>query len=409
MNIALPLNTVQIAKAKIYLASWPETFLILSIFSKELASIRIFGIDFDFFAYSFALIFLIWKMNRIFSFPLIPWKIYGYLLGSSLLSIAIAKMQFDGFIKQFIPILIIYSVNFYLVGKHDWRRMFQLYVKIAFFTAIFGIVQVLLSFGGIDILIKESQRLDSVAYEPSHYASIIVPAIVFTFFHYSQYKLYFLVMIVALFLTFNLTGYLAFLVVVSIAYVNPIYIVISLPILYYVVFYVLAGFNKNFSDRINETLAVFSGNMNVITNTINTNGTTVSLYSNLMVADNNLKNYNIFGSGLGGHEETYYRFYSNSIFRLNYYYGLNAPSGHALTIRVFSEFGIVGLLVYVYMLLKRIILMDRGIFRSISLACLSHFICKTFKLGGYIDYGTPFFLAMLFVNYFHYKRGLRDQ
>ncbi|MBN8787271.1 MAG: hypothetical protein J0I84_09280, partial [Terrimonas sp.] len=113
---------------------------------------------------------------------------------------------------------------------------------------------------------------------------------------------------------------------------------------------------------------------------------------------------NLIGSGLGGHEETYYRYYEHSTFKYNYFFGLNAPSAHSLTIRIFSEFGMVGLILYITTLARKVILLDNGIFRGISLACLSHFICKSFKLGGYIDYGTPFFFAMLLINFMRYKQ-----
>lgn len=403
MNSVARLRTVPLNATQVYLSSWPEFLLVLSVFSKELATRRLFGVDFDLFAYPFAIILLLSHIRNILVSRAIPWSLYLYLLTTSLISIAMLQLGFGGFLKQMIPILIIFTVNFYVIGKYDWRNIFKLYVKFAYYSAIFGIIQVILSFGGVNILIKIPGRLDSISYEPSHYAAILVPALLFTFFHYRQYKKYFFVMLAALVLTFNLTGYLAFLLVVSIAYINPIYILVTVPLLYYLVFYVFVDFNENFNMRIVETQAVFKGDLNILNRTVDANGTTISLYSNLMVARHNLETWNILGSGLGGHEETYHRFYEGSPFTFNYYYGLNAPSGHSLTIRVFSELGIVGLLLYIAVLVRRVILLDKGMFRSISLACLSHFVCKSFKLGGIIDYGTPFFLAMLFINFAQYK------
>ncbi len=396
-------HTLSFDHKRIYSASFVETMLVLSVFTKEIGTRRIFGIDFDFIAYPFAVIFFLWNIRKIFTDQTFPWRAYGYLIASSLFSILLLQLNYGGFFKQFIPITIIFLVNFCIVSNNDWRKIFGLYVKFAFLSAVFGIVQVVLSFGGIQILQKQLGRLDSIAYEPSHYAAILVPALVFTFFHFKQYKQYFIVMMLALVLTFNLTGYLAFLLVVSIAYLNPVYIMLSLPILYYLVFHVLVNFNENFNMRIVDTLAVFRGDVSVLNRTVDANGTTVSLYSNLMVAEENLKKGNIFGSGLGGHQEMYYRYYENSPFRFNWHYELNAPSGHCLTNRVFSEFGLVGLILYIIYLARRVILLDNGIFRSISLACLSHFVCKTFKLGGYIDYGTPFFFAMLTINFIQYR------
>lgn len=398
-------HTLTAPNKKIYTASLAETLLVLSVFTKEIGSRRLFGIDFDFIAYPFAIIIFLFYIKKIILSETFPWKIHLYLILSSLFSIFFLNLGYGGFLKQFPSVAIIFSVNFFIIGTCDWRKIFHLYVKFAFLSAIFGIIQVIVSLTtGIQLLQRQIGRLDSIAYEPSHYAAILVPALVFTFFHFKHYRYYFFTMLAALILTINLTGYLAFLLVISIAYINPLYFIISIPVLYYLVFHILVDFNENFNMRIVDTLDAFRGNVNVLTRKVNANGTTVSLYSNLMVAEDNLKKGNLIGSGLGGHEEMYYRFFKNSSFQYSWFFGLNAPSGHSLTIRIFSEFGIIGLIIYLVSLIKRIILVDNGIYRSISLACLSHFICKSFKLGGYIDYGTPFFLAMLFINFRHYRQ-----
>lgn len=397
--------TITAPNRKVYAASFVEFLLVLSVFTKEIGSRRIAGIDFDFIAYTFALLCFLFYLKKIVLSETFPWKIYLYLIISSLFSILFLKLSYGGLLKQIPSIIIIFSVNFFIIGSYDWRKIFRLYVKFAFYSAIFGILQVIVSLvTGIQLLQGQVGRLDSIAYEPSHYAAILVPALVFTFFHFRHYRYYFFTMLVALLLTFNLTGYLAFLLVISIAYINPLYIITSIPVLYFLVFHVLVNFNENFNMRIVDTLDVFRGNVNVLTRRVNANGTTVSLYSNLMVAEDNLKRGNMIGSGLGSHEEMYYRFFKNSSFRYSWFYGLNAPSGHSLTIRIFSEFGIIGLIVYIITMIKKVILVDNGIYRSISLACLSHFVCKSFKLGGYIDYGTPFFFAMLFINFRQYQK-----
>lgn len=400
-------HTLTAPNKKTYTASLAETLLVISVFTKEIGSRRLFGIDFDFIAYPFAILFLLLYLKKIIRSDTLPWKIYAYLIITSLFSILVLQLSYGGFLKQIFPIVIIFSVNFFIIGTYDWRKIFRLYVKFAFFSAAFGIFQVIFSLlTGIKILQGQIGRLDSIAYEPSHYSAILVPALVFTFFHFKHYRVYFFAMLVALVLTFNLTGYMAFLLVISIAYINPLYIMISIPLLYYLIFHVLVNFNENFNLRILETKAVFRGDVNVLTRQVVANGTTVSLYSNLMVAEENLKQGNVIGSGLGGHEQMYYRYFENSSFHYSWFYGLNAPSGHSLTIRIFSEFGLIGFVMYVVTLIRKIVLLDNGIYRSISLACLSHFICKSFKLGGYIDYGTPFFLAMLFINFTYYKKNI---
>lgn len=403
MNLVQNLRAVPLNYKYTYLSTLPELLLVIAVFTKEIASSRLFGIDFDWFGYPFFIMYFIMKLRDIILSKSVPWGLFVYLIASSVFAILFLGLQWGGFLKQIFPIVIIFTVNFFIISKYDWRNIFKLYVKFAYLSAIFGIIQYFLSIAGIQFMIKIPGRLDSIAYEPSHYASILIPALVFTFFYYREYKVYFFTMLAALVLTFNLTGYLVFLIIVSIAYVSPVYIIVSLPLLYILVFNVFVDFNENFNKRIVETVAVFKGELNILNSSIAANGTTVSLYSNLMVAFENIKNNFLTGSGLGGNEETYYRLYSNTSFRLNWHYGLNANSAHSLTIRILSELGILGLLLYFFALIKNVFLLDRGMFRAISLACLSHFLCKTFKLAGYIDYGTPFFFAMLIINGIQYR------
>jgi O-antigen ligase len=129
------------------------------------------------------------------------------------------------------------------------------------------------------------------------------------------------------------------------------------------------------------------------------------VFSNLDVAFYTIKQSLLTGSGLGGHEEMYYRRFEYDSFRYNYYYGLNAKSAHSLSIRILSEFGILGFGLYLFTLIKNVMFFKSKVPKAIALACLSHFLCKTLKLGGYIDYGTPFFLCMLILNarYFQSK------
>jgi len=386
-----------------YLSTFPEFFLVLAVFTKELGSSRIMGIDFDWIGYPFFIFYFVLRLRDILLSNSFPWKLFLLLVGGTFISIFVLGIGWGGFLKQIFSIIIIYSVNFFIISKYDWRILFKLYVKLAYFSAIFGIIQWILSVNGIQVLIKIPGRLDSISYEPSHYASILVPALVYTFFYFKEYKRYFFVMLTALILTFNLTGYLVFLIIISIAFVSPVYFIVSIPILYFIVFNVFVDFNENFNKRIVDTIAVFKGEVEILNGSIAANGTTVSLYSNLMVAFENIKNNLLTGAGLGGHEETYYRLYSKSSFRFNWHYGLNANSAHSLTIRILSEFGLLGFALYVITLIRNIFLLDKGMFRAISLACLSHFLCKTFKLAGYIDYGTPFFFAMLIINGIQYR------
>jgi hypothetical protein len=206
------------------------------------------------------------------------------------------------------------------------------------------------------------------------------------------------VMLVALLFTFNLTAYLVFLAIFTIASVHPLYVLVTIPLAYYMFFYMLPNFSKDFSARFYDTYDTFSGRKSILNSRLDVNSTTLSFYSNFEVAKYTLNQSPLFGSGLGGHEEMYYRRFANSPFQSNYYYGLNAKAAHSLSIRILSELGLIGAVLYVYTLVRSIIFSGKGIYYAISLSCISHFLCKFFKLGGYIDYGTPFYFTILILN-----------
>ena len=378
--------------------SFPEFMLIVAVFSKEIASKNILGIDFDLISYTFYILYFVSHLPQVLSSKRVPYLLFFYVIVSSMISILTIGLAFGGFIKQFMPILIILSTTFYLITRENIVRLFHLYCVVAYITAIFGIIQVLLSFGGINILIKIPGKLDSIAYEPSHYAAILLPALIFAFFNFRKYKKMVIVMLIALVLTFNVTGYVVFLVILSIAFVNPVYIVISIPVIYLVIFNLLPTINPYFKMRFMHSLDVLQQKKDILRRGLTVNGTTLSFFSNLEVAFYSLKQNFITGCGLGGHEEVYFKRFENTSFRYNYYYGLNAKSAHSLTIRVLSEFGLLGIVLYVFTLIKSVLFFPSGTSRAMALACLSHFLCKTLKLGGYIDYGTPFFFSILILN-----------
>jgi O-antigen ligase len=110
----------------------------------------------------------------------------------------------------------------------------------------------------------------------------------------------------------------------------------------------------------------------------------------------------------------YYKYFEGKPFSKSFDFGVNYNSAHSLTIRILSEAGLLGFLVFLIFLRKKYIQPiknDRNIlmFHVISLACIGHFLSKSLKLGGYIDYGTPFFLTLLIVNYIAYRNYVKSK
>lgn len=381
-----------------YRYSWSEIFIVLAVFTKELGSRNDFGIDFDYLGYPFFILYFLFFITKIIHDNAAPKAVFLYLIASSLVSVVVLNVPPDGFLKQIIPLIIILTVTFTVLTKSNINKVFVLYVNVTLVTAVLGIIQVILSFNGIQVLIKEPGRLDSIAYEPSHYAAILMPALVYTYINLKKYLVSFIIMLVALLLTFNLTCYIVFLAIFTFATFHPLYVLITVPVAYYLFFSVLPTFSKNFSHRFQDTYSTITGEREVLGVNTYINTTTLSLYSNLEVAKYSVSKNPITGSGLGGHEVMYFRRFEGTAFQYNFNYGVNAKSAHSLSIRILSELGLVGSILYLFMIVKNLVVVRKGLYYAISLSCISHFLCKTFKLGGYIDYGTPFFFTVMMLN-----------
>lgn len=392
-------------------SSWIILLLVVAIFTKELFTRMVGGVMVDFFGYLFFSVYFALNLPRIrfsryFLYALIFWTL------CSLLSILWLDLPFFPFLKQLIPIVIIYFSSYDIIYRRGYSlsEIMDVYLKVSLWVAIFGIIQWSLSvFWGINILIKAPGLLDSITYEPSHYAVVVVPAAVYSLLYYHAYRKTALVLVLSLLLTFSFTAYL----VMAVALLIPRIRLATIPVLAVVtvgLFALLPYLHPRIQERVEGVQQLFEFqdyNRPLL------NGTVVSFASNFDVALYSSKTSPLWGSGLGGHETMYYRYFEGKPFRYNYYFGINYNSAHALTIRILSEAGILGLFLFVLFLAKAYIKKRKDpvlfMHHAISLACISHFIAKSLKLGGYIDYGTPFFFSVLLINLLAYRAYLHGK
>ena len=379
--------------------------LVLSVFSKEYCTFYINDFGIDFFGYTASIFIFILYLKKIkLNSKLFYFIVFSFLTG--LISVIFFQMEFLPFFKTIIPIIIIYLSNYYIIEKNNGRlnKIIEIYIQIAYYAAILGIIQFLFSLIGINILnSKVIGRIDSITYEPSHFAAVILPAVIFTILQIKKYRLRAIVLLLSLIGTISLTSYLAVLIILSIYFSSRIKIIFIIP-LFIISFQYLTKLNNNFNERYQSSKEILIGNNDIT----NSNLTVLSFATNLEVALFSIKQNPIWGSGIGGHKTNYERYYENTAFAKSDYYGFNSIPAHSLFIRIISELGLVGILIYITFFFRVYVKKsDDIIHHIIFLACLSHFVVKFFKLGGYIDYGTPFFTSLIIVNYLVYKSKLK--
>jgi hypothetical protein len=378
---------------------WLKYLFVFTAFSKEIGHVDWFGIDYDFVGYNFCIIYLLWHINRLYISRKM-FLFFFYIFFSSIISKIYLDLQISPLFKQFVPTVVIFLANFdFFTRIKNHVELFKIYITISYLSALFGILQLGVKFFlGIKLLTDYSGLfIDSIAYEPSHYAALIVPASVYAVMNFKNDKWRSIIILLGMFGTFAATTYVVMMVALVLIFLNPLYLIIVLPMIYYLYNYVFLSFEK-FNSRISG-FDIYSqyGTFNKITS-----ATSISFLSNYEVAKHTINKSPLLGSGMGGHEEMYFRFYKDTAFSRHYLFGINAPSAHCLIIRILSEFGIVGIIFYGWFLLKHLLLNAKGYHRMISIACLTHFLCKFLKLGGYFDYGTPFFAMMFIFNFKDY-------
>ena len=379
--------------------------ILVAIFSREIGKGVLLGIDFDFIAYSLYLLLAILLLvkNRITIHRKLLLILIIILFGGIFIKNEL-NLSLLPLIKQWLPISLIYILTAAILQRSNLERIFARYISFALIAAWIGILQIVLKLFQINFLTPYSAfRIDSIAEEPSHFAVIIMPALVYCFINRLQHPKKFFLFFVVLILTFNLTAYTTFAFVLLIFYRRLQYFVLIVPLLYYLGVY-LYEVNPEFQVRIDGFISFLSEG-----SYYDLHGTPLSFLSNGAVALESFTTTPLFGCGLGGHEEMYDRYFMGQEFsRFEYLYGLNAKSAHSLSIRIISELGLFGIAIYTYILSLVFRVSRRSVYYPIALACFSHFIAKTLKLGNYFDLGTPFFLLMIYFVHLAYRQNQRS-
>lgn len=370
------------------------TFLLpFSAFTKELGMLNIGSINFDFISYPFFILSFVYfvfmqkvkiSINDLLIFLVI--FLIGYFNTYAF------NLPLTLFLKQFIPIVIIYFTSKTILIIYGVESVFKRYVYFAYLAALFGLFQFVLKIFGILILTPfHALFLDSVALEPSHYVAMTLPAFVY-WIEKKEYNNQFKVILLSLILTFKITAFVSIGVYFIFKNFDKVkYLIVALPIVVIVLYFIIIN-NINFSDRIFGMISYFE------TQDVRSveNGTVFSFATNFELALHNLKETYGLGIGFGGHETMYNYYFDTSSWGDLYYIGLNMKSAHSLLVRVISELGIIGLMIY-YRIFKGSLSIKNMQYQMIAMAAVTHFISKAIKLGGYFDYGTLFFLTVSIV------------
>lgn len=291
-----------------------------------------------------------------------------------------------------------YRAYFMYVIKNDISLFTKCYINMSIILVIYSLIAYSLN-------ITTSGRLEGWGGEPGDISLLILPVIV--------YYLYNKELSVRSFLTF-----IAFLLANSTASYTALAIIISIYLIVYyrkhfiklaVSLIVIVSAINNFSNYLdnesqnseNEAIIKFKETWDIIkTDEIkfqdleSLNASTYAFLANLKVSMSAPSRF--FGTGLGTHQINYEKVYPYNGYRL---YGLNSTDAYSLSIRVFSEFGILGLFLLFIFLYKN--------FNSkllFSFMALSYIINACITGGHYTANGSMlFFMFFYFAGKYKFK------
>lgn len=320
------------------------------------------------------------------------------LLALSAMLLSVFGYEMDILVNQGLPAAFIFMGIGGLLGFTNSASLLRAYRRVCLGAACFGILQFVASLGGLRLLMKESGRLDSLTYEPSHYAIVIAPAVFLAlremilsrrFVNWGSW-----VLLVSLGLTFSVTG-LILLVVCSVLtlFRRSGYIaIIAMTIL----FFSYRSIEAYLPDEIRKRIGDFSEAVEGDGASYEaTNLSVLSPLTNWEVAGDGFARGRILGKGIGGHYHAYHEYYGLTSFADDYRFGTNAISGHSLFIRSFSEFGLLGLAAYLGLVFLGLREASRDLRPWLILLAI-HLIGRMIKLGGFMEIGLPLFILAPF-------------
>ncbi len=406
-----------------------ETFVDFLIFTSIfISTITFFTTPFE--GYLHYLIFLLlfpFFIQR-YGLPKVPFQIILLPFFVGVFQVMMGNNEWFLFLKIFSGVLLSTIFYYYVVQYYDIdvEKMFSLYLKWAYWSAIIGIIQYI-SFKihfkpGYDygwIFNKWSAvagegaliRINSIYMEPAQLGIMLGPAAFVAIlnifrkqnFEYKNYQNY--IILIAIYLSKSSTGYIGLFFVILIIGLNLGYI--SYLALFLVVG-VLAGIGlyntvDEVKSRVDAATALWVHQNYKIENL---NTSSFVQYNNAHVAFENFKEHPLFGTGMGSHLVAYEKYSYTRTGEISFKgTDLNSTDANSLFLRLVSETGLMGVLFFMVIILNCFV-GNSGADDThwiVSGALLVLILLCLLRQGNYFLNGFPFFLWLYYYNKIEYN------
>ncbi len=256
-------------------------------------------------------------------------------------------------------------------------------------------------------------RINSILSEPAQLAIILSPAVylgIRNLIHQDNYILNKYQSILILIISVLTTSSVGFIGILLSLLLNTNsfrlrYFVfgIGISVLSYTVAY---NYVPDFKSRIDSAVGLW---MHQDFNLSNTNNSSFVVYNNVHIAKENLKEYPIFGTGLGSYEKAFQK-HTLTGKVIKYDFEFNKKDGNSLLVRLFAETGCVGVF-FILVLLYKCYVRDEKVLQIaehslISKALLIIIILSLIRQGNYMLNGLPLIFLLYYYNSIEYKNSL---
>lgn len=284
-------------------------------------------------------------------------------------------------------------------------QWFYKYVSLAYVLSIVGIIQfIIMHVPQIDIFpytldgfaTQNSGRLHAVLMEPGNFTSFSIPAAAYVFLSpefMKNERMKSMIILIAFILTLTTSMVVAVVFILFLKFYGRFKFLRFGLVLYFIfgLFWCinnrenLSSFEYFVNPQLRTIQQKMAQTLTVVENAEpedfeHLNASSYVILTNYWVAFN--APCRVLGTGLGTHAQNYERMYKSNF----YAYGWNKDDAYSMFARLYSEFGILGICLYTFFLIK---FYNKD--NIISLCLLVFFISYLIKGGNYTLYGTAFF------------------
>jgi O-antigen ligase len=333
-------------------------------------------------------------------------------------------------IKQIVNIVFSVFVFYYVLcfEEFDVEKVFRKYIYFSKIVVLLGFLQVLLySFELLDIhvghfltdvfqFLKTSDisfRLQSITQEPSYLAFVLAPVVFLALYNLISGTTIYIdrtwsfLFVVAYLLTFSMVAYTGLTFIVLIIFFRRLTVrklVIFLVVVTGIFSFGILSYTiiPSIKLRVNETLEGIKDGIVENGNYKSVNWTTYAILTNLYVTENSIRDHPLTGTGLGTYELSYDYYLPQE---LRAYATVNREEANSMALRLLTETGIIGFLVFCFVLFRCKVNVpsdfpeEQGFLWIVNNGILVMFLLFLIRNGNYTMHGRMLFLLLYYYTF----------